>query len=237
MAELDNLFNLAGRVAVVTGGSGNLGPIWVDTLRKAGAHVAVLDLPEYDVRKKGDVEDFRRKLLLVYDKPTIIVNNAAIDNPPGSAASFWGNVRPILDTNLVGAANVTEAFLADMMQAGGGVVINIGSIMGNIGADWRNYEGNFEKPVAYNLSKAALIQFSRSLTTQYGRYGIRGVTLSFAAVDTGKMKPSFVRKFLKNVPLQKLVEPKSLRAALLFAIACPDLAGTQVLIDGGYCAW
>jgi NAD(P)-dependent dehydrogenase (short-subunit alcohol dehydrogenase family) len=123
-----------------------------------------------------------------------------------------------------------------MRAKGGGVIVNIGSIMGNIGADWRNYPEGFEKPVAYNLSKAALVQMSRSITTQYGRYNVRGVTISFGPFDSG-LTEEFKEKFLKNVPLGRPISEESIRTSLLYAICCPELAGQQVLVDGGYTSW
>jgi len=228
-----SIFDFSGRKAVVTGGQGRLGPIWADTLERAGCQVRVLDLPSYDVSDESSVMAFKWEMDREGFYPDIIVNNAAIDNPPGSDASFWGNLERILSVNLIGAANVTSAFLPSMAECGGGVVVNIGSIMGNIGADWRNYPANFEKPVAYNLSKAGLIQLSRSITVQYGRYNIRSVTIAFGPVDKG-LTQEFLDKFLKNVPLGRPISEQSVRAALLFAVACPELAGTQVLVDGGY---
>jgi len=204
-------------------------------LEDAGAKVFVLDLPTYDVSKIESVEAFR-DILPRGLVPTIVVNSAAIDNPPGTKASFFGNFERILEVNLTGVVNVTKAFLPGMMASGGGVFVNIGSIMGNIGADWRNYPEGFEKPVGYNLSKAALIQLSRSITTQYGRYNVRGVTIAFGPFDAG-LTEEFKAKFLKNVPLGRLISADSVRAALLFAVSCPELAGQQVLVDAGYTAW
>jgi len=226
---------LKGKIAVVTGGQGRLGPIWIDTLEKAGARVFVLDLPAYDVSKLDQVYEFQQ-MLPPDQVPTIVVNSAAIDNPPGTDAKFFGNVERILDVNLLGAVNVTKVFMPGMIKAGGGVFVNIGSIMGNIGADYRNYPEGFEKPVAYNLSKTALIQLSRSITTQYGRYGVRGVTIAFGPFDEG-LPEEFKFKFLKNVPLGRAISEESVCAALLFAVSCPEFAGQQVLIDAGYTAW
>lgn len=223
--------------AIVVGSSGNLGPVWCETLRADGYDVFEIDLPDYDVTNENDIDDFKEIYFHGKDSPSVIVNNAAIDNPPGSKASFFGNFHNIIDVNLVGAVNVTSAFLPDMIQNGGGVIINIGSIQGNIGADWRNYPNGFEKPVGYNCSKAALVQLSRSIAVQYGRYNIRSVTLSFSAYDGGKLTKEFLDKFLNNVPLKRTISKESLRAALRFAINCPELTGQQVLVDGGYVAW
>jgi NAD(P)-dependent dehydrogenase (short-subunit alcohol dehydrogenase family) len=225
------------KTAVVTGSSGNLGPIWVNTLRMLGYRVFGIDLPHYDVSDMKSVAIAARNCVQQLGTPEVIVNNAAIDNPPGSGASFFGNFSEIIAVNLTGAVNVTQCFLPNMIQQKKGLIVNIGSIQGNIGADYRNYPTDFEKPVAYNCSKAALIQLSRSITVQYGRYNVRSVTLAFSAYDGGKLKPEFLDKFLKNVPLNRTISKESLEASLIYAINCPELAGHQVLCDGGYTAW
>ena len=223
-------------VAVVTGGSGRVGPIWIDELEKMDYEVFNFDLPLRDVTDADFVRGYMRDLAEEGFIPSVIINNAAIDNPPGTDATFFGSLEKIINVNLIGAANMAKAFIPGMKALGGGVIINVGSIMGSIGADWRNYDEGFEKPVGYNLSKAALVQLSRSITVQYGRYGIRSVTLAFGPLDKG-LPDDFKEKFLKNVPLGRAISEKSWRAALRFAIECPEFAGQQVLIDGGYVAW
>jgi len=224
---MKNLFDLNCKAALVTGGSnGLLGPIWTETLKEAGAEVDVFDLPDKDVRRRGyDLSGFN-----------ILVNNAAIDNPPGSDASFFGNFDEIMAVNISGAVNMCKAVIPGMIKNGGGVIVNIGSIQGSVGADYRNYEGNFEKPVGYNCSKAALVQLSRSICVQYGRYNIRSVTISFAAYNGGKLSPEFLSKFLHNVPLGRTISKESLKTTLLYACCCPELSGQQIIVDGGYIA-
>jgi len=221
------------KLAIVTGGSGRAGPIWMDELYNMGYDPISYDLPEYDVTDIGQIGTFLGSLSCA---PAILVNNAAIDNPPGTEAKFFGNLSRILQVNLEGPTNMSAAVIPPMIESGGGVIVNIGSIMGNIGADWRNYPPGFEKPVAYNLSKAALIQLSRSITSQYGRYNIRSVTIAFGPLDMG-LPEEFKAKFLKNVPLGRAISEQSWRAALRFAVECPEFAGQQVLVDGGYSIW
>jgi NAD(P)-dependent dehydrogenase (short-subunit alcohol dehydrogenase family) len=223
--------------AVVTGGSGRVGPIWKNELEQMGYWAFDFDLPTWDVTSLDDISMFKANILHNGFAPSVLVNNAAIDNPPGSDASFFGNLAEILDVNLTGATNMAKAFIPVMSKRKGGVIINVGSIMGNIGADWRNYPEGFEKPVAYNLSKAALIQLSRSITVQYGRDNVRSVTIAFGPLDTPDLPESFKSKFLPNVPLGRPISEQSWRAALRFAIEAPELAGQQILVDGGYTAW
>lgn len=214
--------------AIITGISGQLGPVWKDTLEEMGFEVFGIDLPDADVSDLSQIYEYR-----YHFTPDVIVLNAAIDNPPGSDASFHGNFKKIMDVNIGGAVNVVQTYLPDMIENGGGVIVGIGSIMGYVGADWRNYEGDFEKPVAYNCSKAAMLQYMRSLTVQYGRYNIRACCIAFGPYDGGKLNQTFLNKFLPNVPLRRPISRQSCKAALRFAIECSEFA-KDVLIDGGY---
>ena len=227
------------KTALVTGHKGQLGKVWMAELYKMGADkVMGADLPQYDISDMGFIWALQADVNKALGTPDIIVNNAAIDNPPGTVATFHGDAWQIIGTNLIGAVNVTRAFLPGMIDRGSGLIINIGSIMGFIGADQRNYPKDFEKPVAYNLSKAALSQYSRSLTTQYGKDGIRSVTIAFGPYGGGgNLLPEFLDKFLQNTPMGRPVSLESVKAALRFAIDCPEFAGQTVLIDGGYCAF
>lgn len=225
------------KTAVVTGASGNLGPIWVNTLRMLGYRVFGIDLPEYDVSDMKSVAIAARNCVQQLGTPEVIVNNAAIDNPPGSGASFFGNFSEIIAVNLTGAVNVTQCFLPNMIINQKGLIVNIGSIQGYGGADWHNYDDFFEKPCGYNLSKWGLRGFTKSLSTEYSRYGIRAVTISFGCVDTPKIKQDFKEKYLQRVPLGRMISRESLESSLIYAVTCPDLTGVDWRIDGGLGAW
>jgi len=224
---MNTLFDLTGKKAIVTGAGGNLGPVWMQTLADAGALPIPLDLPLFDVTKTN---------LTLSEPIDILINNAAIDNPPGSNATFFGNFNEIMRVNIGGAVRMCEMVIPQMIDNGGGVIINIGSIQGFIGADWRNYADGWEKPVGYNCSKASLMQLTRSLAVQYGRYNIRSVCIAFGPVDMGKLDQTFLTKFLKNVPLGRPISKQSLQTTLLYACCCPELSGQTVLVDAGYTA-
>lgn len=220
------------KTAIITGASGQLGPIWTDVLSGLGFKAIYdFDLPHYNLNNTEDIERFYMRAPY---GPDAIILNAAIDNPPGSQSTFHGNLDEIINVNLVGHCKLIEKFLPDMIKFGGGVIVGITSIQGFVGADWRNYEKYFEKPVGYNLSKAALNQYMRSLTVQYGRYGIRACAIGFGAYDGGKLKKEFLDKYLKNVPLGCPVSKESAKAALKFALTCPEFAGQVLMVDGGY---
>lgn len=220
--------------AVVVGSAGNLGPVWVETLQKLGIDILwEIDLPLWDVRNNNlghSIEQYSS----VYGVPDILLCNQAIDNPPGTDCNFWSNMDEIINVNLLGTMRVCKHFIPLMIENGGGLIVNVGSIQGRIGADWRNYPEGFEKPVGYNCSKAALEQLTRSICVQYGRYGIRAVTMAFGPYDNGKFDPVFKEKILKNIPVGRLVQKESLKATLRYVIECPELTGQTVLVDGGY---
>jgi NAD(P)-dependent dehydrogenase (short-subunit alcohol dehydrogenase family) len=234
---------LKGKLAVLTGPTGNLGPIWLEGLKQFGATIFEVDLPLCDVTKLDNLQIISSSWAKRGIYPSIVINNAAIDTPPApgdismNAEGFWVDHEKIVRTNLTGAVNVAQVFVPIMIKSGqGGVIINIGSILGNVAADYRNYEPGFEKPVGYNISKAGLIQLTRSIAVQYGRYGIRSVCISFAAVDTGKFQEPFASKFKSCLPLGRFISPESLKMTLLYACCCPELTGQQILVDAGYTA-
>lgn len=229
---------LIDKVAIVSGHKGKLGTVWKEILESLGVRVYGFDLPEYDLRFEEDIQRFYYSFKSSDCMPDIIINNAAIDNPPGTDTKFWSNLGNIIQVNLIGACKLTKAFLPDMIKKERGVIINIGSILGNVAPDHRNYEGNFEKPSAYSMSKGALLNFTQLLATQWGKHNIRSVCISFAACDVGaKFQEPFKSKFLNCLPLGRFISKESLQLTLLYAILCPELTGQQVLVDSGYCAW
>jgi NAD(P)-dependent dehydrogenase (short-subunit alcohol dehydrogenase family) len=231
---MKNLFDLTGKTALLVGAAGNLGPVWGKTLLDAGVMVYAIGQP---------FQDFTEDSIKWIDsirgyRVDIIVCNAAIDIPPSCVgARFFTDFEKIIQVNVNAHARVIEQCLPYMIMQGEGVIILIGSIMGYIGADWRNYSGGFEKPCAYNCSKAALQQLARSITVQYGRYGIRAVCPGFGPVDTGKLSSDFLNKIRPQIPMGRPVSIDSLKRTLLYACCCDDLAGEDWLIDGGYTKW
>jgi 3-oxoacyl-[acyl-carrier protein] reductase len=93
-----------------------------------------------DVTSQSSIDAGFASAIRAMGQLDILINNAAIDSPPGSNASFFGNFDEIMAVNISGAVNMCKAVIPGMIENGGGVIVNIGSIQGNIGADYRNYE-------------------------------------------------------------------------------------------------
>lgn len=162
-------FRIDGRVAVVTGALGNLGPVWTQALLEAGATVIGLDLPGVEpnaafaalqaahpdaltlvgasVTDRTALNAARDLVRSRHDAPSVLVNNAGIDAPP--AASGGGHRledipfdvnRRIFEVNTLGVFQVMQVFGAEMAAAGRGSIINIGSLYASVSPDARFYD-------------------------------------------------------------------------------------------------
>jgi NAD(P)-dependent dehydrogenase (short-subunit alcohol dehydrogenase family) len=248
---------LAGRVAVVTGALGKLGPVWLRALAGAGAVAVGLDLQDGEVDASpvyaGDVTDraaldaARSRIEGEHGPPWILVNNAGIDQPPDAAATTHAiedvpldDFRRTLDVNLAGAFNALQVFGAGMRDAGRGAIVNVGSIYATVAAEPRFYDHlgldpPFLKPAAYGASKAGLLNLTRYFARLWGPHGVRVNALSPGGV-VGGQDPEFVRKYCERVPLGRLAEPEELEGALLFLVSddAAYVSGQELRVDGGF---
>jgi NAD(P)-dependent dehydrogenase (short-subunit alcohol dehydrogenase family) len=230
---------LAGRVAVVTGALGNLGPVWSAALVEAGANVVRLDLRDGDGVVQGDVTDRAalERVLADAGTPSILVNNAGIDAPPGGDE---GEFARTLDVNVTGVYNATQVFGRAMCEAGGGSIVNIGSLYASLApipALYDHLDPPFTKPAAYGASKAAVVNLTRYFARLWGPYGVRVNALSPGGVHGGQ-DDEFVRKYSERVPLGRMAEPDDLVGALLFLAsdASAYVTGQELRVDGGFTA-
>lgn len=270
---LKDLFNLKGESAVVTGALGKLGPIWIETLIGAGASVLALDHPDAqaseafknlqsrfddgrlqlsfaDVKNRESVEAASQKCRDAFGVPSILVNNAGIDQPPGQPTQaccleeipFEIN-RDIFEVNALGLFLVTQIFGGHMAKAGRGSIINIGSLYASVAPDSRFYDHikcdpPFLKPPAYGASKAAVVNLTRYLATLWAPCGVRVNALSPGGV-AGDQDPEFLRKFCERVPLGRMADASDLSGPLLFlaSAASAYVTGIELVVDGGFTAW
>ena len=270
---MKDLFSLKGEIAVVTGGLGKLGPIWIETLLDAGAAVFVLDRPgqkicqEFseiekrlgerrlrlayaDIRDRLALGEACKECLETFGVPTILVNNAGIDRPPDKSPEGYllekiplEENREIFEVNVLGLFLVTQVFGSEMLKAGRGSIINIGSLYASVSPDARFYEHlrsdpPFLKPPAYGASKAAVVNLTKYLATHWAPYGVRVNTLSPGGV-MGDQDEEFKRKFCHRVPLGRMATPSDLCGPLLFLAsqASSYVTGIELVVDGGFTAW
>lgn len=170
MLEPSSLFSLKGVVAVVTGASGKLGPLWIETLLQAGASVFALDHPAAaqsdagqalrdslgpqrfalhacDVRDRAALEDARSACLARFGTVDALVNSAGIDQPPGrqDRPSALEDVpfevcAEIMSVNALGLFQSCQVFGREMLDRGRGSIVNIGSLYAGLSPDPRYYD-------------------------------------------------------------------------------------------------
>jgi NAD(P)-dependent dehydrogenase (short-subunit alcohol dehydrogenase family) len=235
---------LTGRVAVVTGAFGILGPVWTEALTRAGATVVGVDLHagdgvlECDVTDRSALERVLAEVTSDDGTPSVLVNNAGIDVPPG--ARDEAGFQDTLEVNVRGVFNATQVFGRAMCEAGRGSIVNIGSLYASIApipSLYDHLDPPFTKPAAYGASKAAVLNLTRYFARLWGPYGVRVNALSPGGVR-GEQDPDFTRKYTERVPLGRMAEPADLVGPLLFLAsdASAYMTGQNLLVDGGFTA-
>lgn len=265
-------FRLDGVVAAVTGACGKLGPIWVEALLEAGARVAALELPgagaspaferlsaraessltrfDCDITDRAAIEAAARTIVAELGAPSVLVNNAGIDQPPDSPGGRHhlhelpiDQFRRMVEVNLLGTFQVTQVFGALMAERGGGSIINIGSLYASVSPDAHLYDhlaGNapFIKSPAYGASKAGVVNLSKFFATHWAGRGVRVNTLSPGGVLAGQDE-QFKQKYAARVPLGRMAQADDLKGPLVF-LASPAssyVTGHELRVDGGFTAW
>jgi NAD(P)-dependent dehydrogenase (short-subunit alcohol dehydrogenase family) len=243
-------FDLSGKVAVVTGGNRGLGEAWVRSLVDVGARVVIaarddersrataqtiggrVDTVPLDVRDADDVRRALETIVERHGRVDVLVNNAGacIHRPALEVTDDeW---EQVVDVNLNGLWRCSQAFGGHMIDNGGGVIVNIGSISAQI-------VNRPQMQPAYNASKAAVHQLTKSLAAEWAPYGVRVNALApgytkteMAAVD----RPEFRARWIEDAPMQRYAMPDELGPALVFLAsdASSFMTGATLVIDGGY---
>jgi NAD(P)-dependent dehydrogenase (short-subunit alcohol dehydrogenase family) len=246
---------LADRLAVVTGALGSLGRVWSEALVDAGMTVVGIDLDgaisDITQVERADVTDRAalERIAASHGTPWALVNAAGIDAPPSAQAQTWraeeaplDEFRRTVDVNLAGTVSAIQVFGAAMRDAGGGSIVNIGSLYASIAPDPSLYDHleldpPFLKPAAYGASKAGVLNLTRYFARLWGPYGVRVNALTPGGVLAGQ-DDEFVRKYSERVPLGRMAEASDLVGPLLFLLsdASRYVTGHELRVDGGFTA-
>ena len=260
----DALFDLAGRVAVVTGGLGQLGAEYVRGLSERGMKVAIFDLAagdradervrEYavDVTDRSSIEAATAEVSAAWGVPHLLVNNAALDSPPDAPAEEVGpfetypesSFDSVMDVNVKGTLLCCQVIGGAMAEAGRGSIVNVSSIYGLLSPvqdlyEFRREQGEtFFKPVAYSVSKSAILNLTRYLATYWAKQGVRVNTLTLAGVWNDQPR-EFLDAYEARVPLGRMLEAREALGAVVFLAsdASSYVTGANIVVDGGWSAW
>jgi NAD(P)-dependent dehydrogenase (short-subunit alcohol dehydrogenase family) len=247
-----DLFSLEGRLAIVTGGAGQIGAEIVRGLEACGARVAVFDLAADSFRV--DVTD-RAALEAGVEEvgtPHVLVNAAALDSPPDAPPEEVGPVESypeasfdrVMDVNVKGTFLACQVIGARMAVAGRGSIVNISSIYGMLSPVQDLYEfrraggDEFYKPVAYSVSKSAVYNLTRYLATYWAKSGVRVNTLTLAGVANEQPR-EFVDAYTARMPLGRMADVEEVVGPVVFLAsdASSYVTGANLVVDGGWSAW
>jgi 2-deoxy-D-gluconate 3-dehydrogenase len=251
---MNGLFDLTGRVALVTGGNGGIGLGLAKGLAASGAHVAIagrnitkntdalIELRaicdraialEADIADETSVGQMIRAVIGDLGRIDILVANAGVNvrkQPEDYSLEEW---HSILDTNLTGTFLCARAALPAFRAVGGGKIITIGSMSSIFG-------GSIIGP--YAASKGGVVQLTKSLAVAWAQHNVQVNAILPGFIDTpltrgGRQSaPAMFAKVVDRTPAGRWGEPEDLAglAVFLASQASDFITGTAIPVDGGY---
>lgn len=267
MRTLQELMNLRGRTALVTGGAGHIGGAILETLAELGAATAVADRSELDCKRRAEHiestygqpskgfatdlqdEDSTRglihRILEWRGSLSILVHCAAFVGTtdfPGWGVPFEQQSvkawEAAMRVNLTAAFVLAQEAASALKASGHGSIVLVSSTYGMVGPDWSLYEGtDMSNPAGYGASKGGLLQLSRYLATRLAPE-VRVNTITPGGVRRGQPEAFHVR-YKARTPLQRMADEEDFKgaAAYLASDLSAYVTGQNLVVDGGWTAW
>ena len=249
---IEQLFDLSGKVALVTGASRGLGKAMAIALAKAGCHVALnarsadslksvaeeiqrlgrrTFLAAGDVGDESQVDQFVKAIQKEFGRIDILVNNAGVWEGTYLVRLKKEDWDKVIQTNLTGAFLVSKAAARIMLKARSGKIINISSVSG--------FRGSPES-LAYCAAKAGIIQMTRVMAIEMGPAGVQVNCIAPGLFATDMTKeytedPEAMKQYLPRIPSQRYGQPEELAGTVIFLAskASDHITGQTIVIDGG----
>lgn len=267
MSRFATLMRLRGRRALVTGAAGGIGSVIAETLAELGADLLLIDCPgvtygkttreieaTFDVSVKSvecdlEVQADRDRLVAEVGKDggtlDVLVNNAAFVGTSGlegwvtefehQSTETW---RRAIEVNLTAAFDLSKGLAPALRRSRGASIINVASIYGSFGPDYRLYAGTeMGNPAAYAASKGGLLQLTRWLATTLAPR-VRVNAISPGGVF--RNQPAvFVKRYEERTPLARMASEDDFRGAIgyLASDLSAYVTGQNLAVDGGWGIW
>jgi NAD(P)-dependent dehydrogenase (short-subunit alcohol dehydrogenase family) len=255
MTHVKELFDLTGKVAIVTGGSRGLGLASATGLGEAGAAVAITARREQwltpaqaalsalridclattcDVTQPDQVTAAVAAVRERFGRIDILVNNAGISWGESIETMPLEKWRAVIDTNVTGSFLMSRAVGAEMIRAArGGAIVNVASIAGLVGTPPEVLDAT-----GYSASKGAVISLTRDLAVKWARHGIRVNAVAPGFFDTRMTTGVLARsqsEIERATPMGRIGHADELKGAVLFltASAASYVTGHVLVVDGG----
>ncbi|AGK50219.1 short chain dehydrogenase family protein [Burkholderia thailandensis MSMB121] len=249
-----NLFDLSGKIAVVTGGSRGIGAEAAKLLGAFGAHVVVTSRRIDDCRavaseivevggsaeaavchigELGQIDALFASLEGRHGRLDVLVNNAATNPYYGPIVDTdLGAFQKTVDVNIRGYFFMSSRGAKLMSKGGGGSIVNVASVNGVIPGYWQGI---------YSITKAAVISMTKAFAIECAASGVRCNALLPGLTDTKfasalTQTPDVLKQVLAHVPMRRAAQPTEMAGAVLYlaSAASSYTTGTVLNVDGGY---
>ena len=245
------------KVAIVTGGGRGIGKAIALALAQEGAKVVILDKLEsqlldevvkeaktaggqmiargVDIRNEADVDAVVKEVLKEFGKIDILVNNAGIEVRAPAEEMTTEQWDSVMDTNLKAAFLLSRAVGRNMIENRSGRIINISSMGGHAAIPLM---------VSYSVSKAGILQLTKSLAVEWGKYNINVNSISPGVTETPMLSqlriqdPEAFKAREQRIPTKKVAQPEDIANAVLF-LASPEadsISGEDIGVCGAIMA-
>lgn len=259
---MKEMFNLDGRVAVVTGGAGLIGYAMAQGLATFGAHTFIADINEETAAKRAEELSAKglRCSALAMDISDVDSISSAINKVLSQVGSLdvwvnsaypkskdWGlpfekvsadSWRAAVDGQMTSYCLCSREAAEAMRPRKRGSIINLGSTYGIVGPDFSIYEGTaLTMPAAYAAIKGGIINFTRYLASYYAKDGIRFNCISPGGVENNQ-DASFVERYVLKTLVGRMARPDDIAGAAVFLAsdASAYVTGHNLVVDGGWTA-